>query len=423
MQKEIEQRSTKYKEKLSLLEKYIISQCPLSVKAVENAVAQILVSFKSGKKVAVKGTRKVGKRGNKTVVQENIIVPRGALSVVNVYGKIKMIEKKKPIKYLFENPHLIFKSQIKKLVEERLKKAENDVKKALQSLKKDPIYLDREKTKVLEYGTCFKEEYVIKYPVDIQFDKTGKVIDGKIKAILQNRLKKFGGNSKEAFKDVQNGKESVKWYDDEGLEHPILSVRCSTGLSAVVPIKKDENGNSIGFVKPGNNHHIAIYTDKEGKHQAQACTFWHAVERKKHGLPVVIKNTNEVWDKIWQQPENTYSQSFLEQLPSANLELKLSMQQNEMLILGMTAEEIKNSIENSDYKSISDKLYRVQKITINGKTIDIFFRHHLETQLNDNAHAKTSKRFIRIASLGALFALHPMKVKIDCLGDIKTSIS
>jgi CRISPR-associated endonuclease Csn1 len=414
MQKEIEQRSEQYKEKLSLLEKYIVSQRPIDVSDVEKAVGNVLISFKSGKKVAVLGKRKVGKRGNKKIVQTGIIVPRGSLSEESVYGKIKTIEKNKTLKYLFENPHLIFKSYIKNLVEQRLGKFENDTKKALASLKKEPIYLDKEKSKTLEYGTCFKEEFVIKYAVDVNFNKTDKVIDEKTKAVLQNRLSKFGGKPKEAFKDVQKDKKSLKWYEDEGLERPIHSVRCFTGLSAIVPVKKDENGNEIGFVKPGNNHHIAIYTDKEGNKSEYVCSFWHAVERKKYGVPVVVKNTNEVWDKILQQSENAYSQSFLEQLPLADLELNLSMQQNEMFVLGMADEDIKIAIESGDYKQISEHLYRMQTISSN----DYRFRHHLETQLIDDDNSQKSKRFYRIRSLKALFSLNPFKVKIDCLGNI-----
>ena len=418
MKKEIEQRSEQYKEKLSLLEKYIISQTPLSVSEVENAVSQILISFKAGKKVAVKGKRKTGKRGNKKVVQENIIVPRGALSEESVYGKIKIIEKNKPVKYLFENPDLIFKPRIKILVEERLKMFEGDAKQkakqAIASLKKEPIYLDKEETKKLEYGTCFKEEYVMKYTVDVNFSKTDKVVDEQIKHILQTRLQKFGNKPKEAFKDVQRGEKSLKWYEDEGLKYPILTVRCFTGLSAVVPVKKDENGNEIGFVKPGNNHHIAIYCDKEGNKSEHICTFWHAVERKKYEIPVVIKNTNEVIEKILQHPEDTYPQSFLEQLPLPNLELELSMQQNEMFILGMDSKDIKIAIKNNDYKQISKHLYRVQKIA----TTDYFFRHHLETQITYEENARISKRYVRVSSLKALFLLNPFKVKIDYLGNI-----
>ncbi|MFP4555374.1 MAG: type II CRISPR RNA-guided endonuclease Cas9 [Bacteroidales bacterium] len=410
----VENRSVDYREKLSILEKYMISEQPFTVKEVENKVANILVSFKTGKKVAVTGKRKVGKKGNRKVVQTGIIVPRGALSEESVYGKIKKIEENKPLKYLFENTQLILKPLIKKLVEERLIKYEGDTKKALASTKKDPIYLDKEKTVELRYGSCFKNEYVIKYSVDVNFNKVEKVIDGNIKNILKNRLDKFNGKPKEAFKDVQRDDTVLKWYEDEGLVRPIRSVRCYTGLSAVVPVKKDENGREIGFVKPGNNHHIAIYTDTEGNKTEHICTFWNAVERKKYGLPVVINNTNEVWDVIQQQPEGTIPESFLELLPKPNLTLHLSMQQNEMFILGMNDEEFENAKNTNDYKTISHKLYRVQKLGSG----DYTFRHHLETQLVDDNNSHLSKRHIRIRSISNFNSLNPKKVKVDCIGNL-----
>jgi CRISPR-associated endonuclease Csn1 len=415
MQSEVENRSIKFNEKLSLIEKYIISQQPMPVHDVEKAVSGILVSFKAGKKVAVRGSRKTGRRGNKNVVQTNIIVPRGALSEESVYGKIQTIKEKKPLKYLFENPYLIFKPYIRKKVEDRLQQFEGNSKKAITSLKKDPIYLHNEKNVTLEYATCFRDEYVIKYALDVNFNKVDKVIDSKIREVLQNRLNKFGDKAKEAFKDVQ--KEDgimIKWYQDEGLRHPIKSVRCLTGLSAVIPVKKDEVGKNIGFVKPGNNHHIAIYTDENGNKVEHVCTFWHAVERKKYGIPVVIHNSNHVWDKIAESPEGTYPESFFEMLPGANLKLNFSMQQNEMFILGMPNDEILKSIESRDYRHISNNLFRVQKLG----TSDYTFRLHLETQIIDNIDSKLSKRYYRIKSIGALNALLPFKVKIDCIGNI-----
>jgi CRISPR-associated endonuclease Csn1 len=418
MFKVVEESSVEYKEKLSLLEKYIVSQQPISVADVEDAVGNILISFKSGKKVAVTGTRKIGKRGDKKVVQTGIIVPRGSLSEESVYGKIKALDEKKPMKYLFENPDLIVKTHIKQLVEGRITAHEGDVKKALASLKNEPLHLDKNKTTVLEYASCFKSEFVIKYTVDINFNKVDKVIDSKIKNILNTRLSKFGGKAKEAFKDVQGAnKQQIKWYVDEGLERPIKSVRCFTGLSAVVPVKKDELGNDIGFVKPGNNHHIAIYTDNDGKRQEHICTFWHAVERKKYGIPVIIHDSNEVWDKILEQPEVSFPESFLERLPQANLKIELSMQQNEMFILGMPKDEVEAAIENGEYKGISDKLYLVWSLSES----DYWFKHHLETKGSDLKNAigaKESKRYYRFQSLGAFFNLLPFKVKIDCLGTI-----
>jgi CRISPR-associated endonuclease Csn1 len=411
----IEECSIPFKEKRSLLEKYIISEQPIAVAMVQEAVANILISFKSGKKVAVVGKRKEGKRGNKKVVQTGIIIPRGSLSEESVYGKIQTIDEKKPLKYIFENPQLILKPFIKQLVEERIEAHKGDIKKALASLKKTPIYLDKEKEVVLEYASCYKTEYVIKYSVDINFNKIDKVIDNKIKDILQQRLDKFGGKAKEAFKDVQlSDKSIIKWYEDEGLKRPIKSVRCFTGLSAVVPVKKDEAGKDIGFVKPGNNHHIAIYTDNYGNKFEHVCTFWHAVERKKYGIPVIIKESSEVWDKIQMQPDGTYPESFLEKLPDVQWKLGLSMQQNEMFVLGMTSEDIQMAIETNDYKIISDKLYRVQKLAEK----NYMFRHHLETQLIDDSNSQMSKRYLSVRSLGSLFGLNPYKLKIDRLGNV-----
>lgn len=423
MYKIVDESSFEFTEKRSLLEKYILSQQPISVPEVENAVGNILISFKSGKKVAVLGKRKIGKRGNKKVVQTGIIIPRGQLSEESVYGKIKALDEKKPLKYIFENPHLIIKPSIKQLVDERLAQYENDIKIALTSLKKEPIFLDKDKTIILEYATCFKDEYVIKYTVDINFNKVDKVIDSKIKEILKTRLAKFGDKAKEAFKDVQGeNKQQIKWFDDEGLTRPIKTVRCFTGLSTVVPVKKDEQGNDIGFVKPGNNHHIAIYTDNEGKKQEHVCTFWHAVERKKYGIPVIINNTNEVWDKILLQAEGTYPESFLEKLPLANWTIELSMQQNEMFVLGMTKDDVESAISNNDYIHISDKLYLVWSLSES----DFWFKHHLETKgsdLKDAIGAKECKRFYRFKSLGSLFNLQPYKLKIDCLGNIIKAIN
>lgn len=421
MKFEVDNRSIQFKEKLSLLEKYIIGEQPLTVNEVESAVSGILISYKAGKKVAVIGTRKIGKRGNKKVVQTGIIVPRGQLSEEFVYGKIKSLEEKKSVKYLFENPNLIIKPYIKKLVEDRIMKFDGNIKTALSSLRKQPIYLDDKETILLEYASCFQEEYVLKYNVDINFNKVEKVIDRAVKQLLQARLDKFGGKAKEAFKDVQREDKTImKWYEAEGLARPINSVRCFTGLSAVVPVKKDEQGNDIGFVKPGNNHHIAIYSDEEGKKFEHVCTFWHAVERKKYGLPVIIKNVSQVWDNIQMQPEGTYPESFLEKLPDIKWNISLSMQQNEMFILGMTQDDMAEAISNKDYRTISEKLYRVQKMSIipSSGQIDIVFRHHLETQIIDDSNSKSSKRFIKVQSLGSFFNLNPHKVKVDRLGNI-----
>ena len=109
------------------------------------------------------------------------------------------------------------------------------------------------------------------------------IVDKKVKDILSEKIKQHNGNEKEAFKDVV-------WYNEKK-QIPIRTVRCFTGLSAVEPIKKDENGKDIGFAKTGNNHHIAIYKNADEKLLQHSCTFWHAVERKKYKIPIIINDT------------------------------------------------------------------------------------------------------------------------------------
>jgi len=82
----------------------------------------------------------------------------------------------------------------------------------------------------------------------------------------------------------------------------------------------------------------------------------------------------------------------------------------------MKKEEINTAIASNDKTAISDNLYRVQKLSEK----NYMFRHHLETQIIDDENSKTSKRYINVRSLGALFNLNPYKIKINILGDIQT---
>lgn len=402
MRKEVEQAKIDYNERLTLLEKYLIGQKPFTTAEVMKEAEKILISFKAGKKAATISKYKAVGKNEKT----GVVVPRGALHEQSVYGKIKVEDKNKSLKYLFENCQKIINEKIKSLIEGRLQENGNDLKKAITSLKNNQLYLDDKKEKILETASCFKEKYVIKYPLsnfkakDVPF-----IVDEKIKIIVKERLVKYNGKETEAFKDVL-------WFNEEK-QIPIRTVRCFTGLSAVQPIKKDERGKEIGFALTKNNHHIAIYADNNNNYIEHSCTFWQAVERKKYKIPYVIKNTRELWNSVL---EKQLPQSFLEKLPADNLELKFSMQQNEMFILGLSKEEFEQGIQVNNKSLVSKSLYLVWSLT-NG---DYFFRHHLETkntELKNIDRAKESKRYYRVGIKG-LMQLNPIKVRINHLGEI-----
>ena len=77
-------------------------------------------------------------------------------------------------------------------------------------------------------------------------------------------------------------------------------------------------------------------------------------------VEAVITKPNEVWDKIM---DMELPEAFLNNLPAPNLTYQLSMQQNEMFILGMNEDEYKDAIRNNDYSTLNMNLYKVQNIS------------------------------------------------------------
>ena len=247
-----------------------------------------------------------------------------------------------------------------------------------------------------------KDEIVIKYKIGtIDLKKAKDIVDRRIRDIVTERLNQYGGKPEKAFAEPL--------LDHQG--RAIRSVRCYTGLGSTVPVRYNEQGEAISFVKPGNNHHVAIYVDEKGDWQEHIATFWHAVERKKYGVPAIITNPAGVWENITpNMPE-----SFQEQLPaSATWQFAFSMQQNEMFILGLEEELYQDAIRNKDYALLSKYLYRVQKMTKG----DYFFRHHLETSVDDDSTTAKQMGKMKRLSKKTLQANNPHKVHISVTGKI-----
>lgn len=342
MEKLVKDSNTPYKEKKSLLEKWVALQPHFSVEEVTTQVDGILVSFRAGKRVTTPARRAVYHGGKRTIVQRGIQVPRGALTEETIYGKLG-------------------------------------------------------------------DKFVVKYALDHRSMKPEMIVDPTIRLLVENRIAALG--KKDAFK--------TPLYSAEGME--IKSVRCYTSLSekGVVPIKYDEKGNAIGFAKKGNNHHVVIYKDQSGQYQEMVVSFWDAVERKLYGVPIVITNPKTVWDELL---DKELPQEFLEKLPKDNWQYVLSMQENEMFVLGMEEDEFNDAIEAQDYNALNKHLYRVQKLS----HADYTFRYHTETKVDDKYEgvengrnaSMSLKALVPIRSFNSLFTLFPHKVKIDIMGRI-----
>ena len=343
-----DEQDEKTRQRLTRLERYIKMQPHFSMAEVMEAVENIAVSFKGGKRAASMGKRYVFKNGKRVLKQKGIIIPRGALSEESVYGRICNSE-------------------------------------------------------------SGKREIVIKYKLEqLKLKDINSVVDKRIKEILRERLEQFGDNAKNAFAEPL--------LDHQG--NAIRSVRCYTGLNSTVPVRYNEQGEPISFVKTANNHHVAIYEDEKGKLQEHIATFWHAVERKKYGVPVIITDLAQLWDNI----DDNLPESFMKQLPpSATWNFKFSMQQNEMFILGMDEADYQEAMKKGDNATLSKYLYRVQKLAHN----NYCFRHHLETSVDDKYDgvknemlSKTMRKLIIIQSMGSVLKYNPHKVHVSVIGKI-----
>ena len=288
---------------------------------------------------------------------------------------------------------------------QRLAEFENNPKKAFtgkNALSKNPIWLnsahtDRlpEKVKLVEWEYFFTIRKEVSPDLNID-----KVVDKGVKAILEQRLTEFNKDKKKAFSNLE---ENPIWLNkDKGIAIKRVAI---TGISNAESLhyKKDYLGNAIrdengelipvDYVSTGNNHHVAIYKDEEGKFQEQVVSFFEAVARRNEGLPVIDKSYNSHLG--WQ---------FL-----------FTMKQNEMFVFpnpetGFNPNEI-DLKDPSNYSRISPNLFRVQKIS----TTNYFFRHHLET----NVETKKELSGIAYKSQLGLRAIHDIvKVRIDHLGQI-----
>lgn len=377
------------------------------VKDVMNATEQILVSYKAGKKVFTKNKNRIFSN-NKLIKETEELTPRGFLHKETVYGQIKRFEKL-ALTPKFNRWDSIVHPSIRTELEQRLAANNNDPKKAFADTAKSPLPDHLKKISI------FKHEFVVRYNLDGNFKAADAeyIVDENIKKLVMGRLNQHGNNPKEAFKNLL---ENPIWLHEKK-QIPIKAVRCFTGLTDLTPLHRNLEGEAIDFVSTRNNHHIALYKDKEGNLQENVVTFWDALERKKNKLPIVIKNPSGIWDQIL--TDGFDNQTILEKLPRDDWEFMTSLSQNELFLFDLTPGIITDCIKKNTLAELSPHLYRVQKIA----STYYVFRHHLETSTDDKKNGGESLsmeigKLIRIQSFQAFQKRNPIKIRLNALGEI-----
>lgn len=200
----------KKKEAKYNLDKWAARQPHFSTSMVADAVEEVSVSFKAGKKLAVPGKRYVVRGGKRICVQKKILVPRGALHKDTIYGIIKSDKILKNLTKALENPDLIVDSKVKEVLLKRFSESGMEISSLKRSLKKNPIINDGKEVDV-DKILCFSEDTVVKYPIESVTHKDVKsIVDGKIRDIIAERFKECDDNDK---KFVQSLKDSPIYSD------------------------------------------------------------------------------------------------------------------------------------------------------------------------------------------------------------------
>src|SRR5690606_28518334 len=145
------------------------------------------------------------------------LTPRGQLHKETVYRKYRYYQSKEEkvgAKFDKETIQKVSSPLYRKLLLERLAENNNDPKKAFtgrNALNKNPIYLDNAKLKVLPEKlklVWLEEDYSIRKdvtPENLKDVKTiEKVLDGKARNILLERLNEYGGDPKRAFRSEEH---------------------------------------------------------------------------------------------------------------------------------------------------------------------------------------------------------------------------
>lgn len=370
----------------------------------------VLVSHKAKNKVVTKNkNRTKSKTGEKVKIE---LTPRGQLHKETVYGKYRYYESKEEkvsVKFDLETISKVANPKFKKLLLERLSENGNDPQKAFtgkNALSKKPIYLNSAKTKVLPEKIkliWLEENYSIRKditPENFKDEKSiEKIIDNRAKSVLLDRLKEFGSDPKKAFTDLD--KNPIWLNESKGISIKRVTLSGVKNANSL-HFKKDHLGNEIfdkegnktptDFVSTGNNHHVAIYRDEKGELQEKVVSFFEALERINQELDVIDKSFNSHlgWQFQFTMKQNEYFVFPNDKLDFNPIELDLL------------------KLENA--KLISPNLFRVQKFTIR----DYFFRHHLETNVEENSKLKgiTWKRE------GLIGINHIVKVRLNHLGEI-----
>ena len=373
--------------------------------AAKQQLLNILVSIKSKNKVVTINSNKTKAGKGKTNSRQQL-TPRAQLHKETIYGSIQRyvtFEENVGSKFTAEHIALVANKQQREALMSRLNEYGNDAKKAFtgkNSLEKNPIYINGTAIPSRVKLVSLEKTYTVRKNIDSKLN-IEKVVDKHIKEILIERLKQYNDDQKAAFSNLE---ENPIWLNKEkGIKIKRVTILETLNEPIALHDKRNHRGQIItesdgrrqpnDYVNSGNNHHVAIYIDQDGKLQESIVSFFDATARAMNQQPIIDREYN--LELGWK--------------------FCFSMKQNEYFVFpneatGFDPQTI-DLLNPDNYSLISPNLFRVQKLS----SKDYWFRHHLETKVDEIKELKeiTWKRITALQNLKGI-----VKVRINHTGKI-----
>ena len=347
------------------------------------ALDQLLVSFKKPKSKVL--TPKINKL--KTGKTQNTWVPRGSLHEDTMMGEICRYEKT-PLKKALEAPEAISDKELKTLAEKFLSENHGDVNKAFKAMQH---WAEQREHELPAQITVLKPVFSkrVKLGPNLTPAQVQKIIDTRIRKLVEDRIKAAGGKIKEAFKDYE--KNPIYQNLEKGIVVKSVRVTDDGNLQAVrETVSSDGEIKLKDFVYLKGNHHALIYKDDQGNFSERVVTFWEAVE-------IGMQNLRE----------RGTIYPIIDRSDKPGLKFQFSIQINDLFLIDVNPDEI-DILDPENRSALAPNLFRVQKISSG----DYNFRHQYETTLE----SKLDFAFKRIRSAKYLGEL--IKVSVNQLGEI-----
>lgn len=370
----------------------------------KSQLESILVSIKSKTKVA---TPRVNRpKGSQTA--QVTLTPRTQLHKETIYGmRRRYVTKIEKVGKTFDEEKIatVAQPRYREALLKRLLTFQGDPKRAFtgkNALDKNPIWTDERHTEQVptKVKTVTLETiYTIRKPIDKKLN-IEKIIDEGVKRILKQRLEQYGGDAAKAFANLD---ENPIWLNQEaGISINRVTIKSAVVANSLHQKKLDKDGQPIldeqGNVQPNdyvdlsNNHHIAIFEDKQGRLQEHVVSYFEAIARLNDPLPIIDKKYNAElgWKFLFTMKRDEY-------FVFPNKET------------GFTPTEV-DLLNPTNIKDITANLFRVQTLSSG----DYRFRHHYET----NVETPEPLRDITWKRVGLSGLVGIVKVRINHIGQI-----